>query len=34
MDHVSWENIVRKSGSKAVPEQKTVNSVVMLEAGI
>ena len=32
--HASWEDIVRKSGSKAVSQQKTSNCVVMLEAGI
>ena len=34
--NASWEDIyiVRKSGSKAVPQQKTSNCVVMLEAGI
>ena len=32
--HASLVDIVRKLGSKAVSQQKTINCVVMLEAGI
>ena len=32
--HASLEDIVRKTGSKVVSQQKTSNCVVMLEAGI